>query len=56
MILSHLAGHVHPDTGVLVLSLPAKELPFHLPGLAPVSQRSYGDAQLVFYRPSAERM
>jgi 16S rRNA (guanine966-N2)-methyltransferase len=47
--LFKLARHVN-DSGLLVLSLPSDEESFKLPGFNLVSQKLYGDAQLVFYR------
>lgn len=44
-----LASHVVP-AGILVLSWPSnKDVP-KLPSLEQIEQRSYGDAQLIFYR------
>lgn len=51
-LLQRLAGHI-ADTGILVLSWPGSEQPFDFPELTQIEQRSYGDAQLVFYRKTA---
>jgi 16S rRNA (guanine966-N2)-methyltransferase len=51
-LLQRLANRL-ADTGVLVLSWPGSEPPFDFPGLTQIEQRSYGDAQLVFYRKAA---
>lgn len=48
-LLSRLAGVVKPD-GLLVLSWPGNQAPPELTGLGQIEQRSYGDAQLIFYR------
>lgn len=48
-VIERLAYHLAPK-GVYVLSWPAQfEIP-RLPGLEAVSQKNYGDAQLVFFR------
>jgi 16S rRNA (guanine966-N2)-methyltransferase len=48
-VLERLAVHV-PSGGLLVLSWPGSESVRDFPGLAVVSHKTYGDAQLVFYR------
>ena len=48
-VIRRLAGAVETG-GILVLSWPGAEEDPTLPGLERIDQRSYGDAQLVFYR------
>ena len=48
-LLQRLAERVRPD-GLLVLSWPGNQEPPALENLQQIEQRSYGDAQLVFYR------
>lgn len=48
-VLERLCVHVKPG-GLLVLSWPGSEAVRDFAGLSIVSQKSYGDAQLVFYR------
>ncbi len=47
--LIKLSSHV-ASTGTLVLSLPADENGLKIPGFNEVSNKSYGDARLVFYK------
>lgn len=44
-----LAGHVKSG-GLLVLSWPSNEDPIVIPELRQIEQRTYGNAQLIFYR------
>lgn len=44
-----LAAHVEKG-GLLVLSWPGNSMSLVIPGLEQIDQRSYGDAQLIFYR------
>lgn len=48
-VLERLTAHV-ADGGLFVLSWPGNEPVRGFPGLGVVSNKSYGDAQLVFYR------
>ena len=48
-LLERLMAHV-ADGGLFVLSWPGSELVREFPGLEIVSHKTYGDAQLVFYR------
>lgn len=48
-VLERLTVHVAND-GLFVLSWPGHEPVRQFPGLEVVSQKSYGDAQLVFYQ------
>ena len=48
-VLERLTVHVKPD-GLFVLSWPGSEPVREFAGLTVVSHKSYGDAQLVFYR------
>ena len=48
-VIERLAVHVKPD-GVYVLSWPGREAARDFPGFDIVSQKDYGDIQLVFYR------
>jgi 16S rRNA (guanine966-N2)-methyltransferase len=48
-VLERLGVHVKPG-GLLVLSWPGREAVRDFTGLQVVSHKSYGDAQLVFYR------
>ena len=48
-VLARLSVHV-PAGGLLVLSWPGHEPVREFPGLETVSNKTYGDAQLVFYR------
>ncbi|MDQ5972288.1 MAG: rRNA (guanine966-N2)-methyltransferase [Patescibacteria group bacterium] len=48
-VIERLARHLAP-TGVYVLSWPSQYEHPRLPGLEVVSNKLYGDAQLVFYR------
>jgi 16S rRNA (guanine966-N2)-methyltransferase len=48
-LIQKLTKHLTP-TGILVLSWPGKVPPLQLEGLHFISQKSYGDAQLIFYR------
>ena len=48
-VLERLTAHVKPG-GLFVLSWPGSEPVRELSGLAVISHKSYGDAQLVFYR------
>jgi 16S rRNA (guanine966-N2)-methyltransferase len=48
-VLERMAVHVHPG-GLYVLSWPGGEQIRNFIGLTQVSSKSYGDAQLVFYR------
>lgn len=50
-VLERLSVHVKPG-GLLVLSWPGGEAVRPFPGLEIVSHKTYGDAQLVFYRRS----
>lgn len=47
--ISLLATHVKKE-GLLVLSYPGSSEPLIIPGHEQIERRSYGDAQLVFYR------
>ncbi|HEV2402908.1 MAG TPA: RsmD family RNA methyltransferase [Candidatus Saccharimonadales bacterium] len=49
-VVEKLTRHVKPD-GVFVLDWPGKKQPPALGGMNVIQQKSYGDAQLVFYRP-----
>lgn len=49
-VIERLAVHAKPG-GIFVLSWPGSEPVRELAGVAVVSSRQYGDAQLVFYRP-----
>lgn len=49
--LERLAHRVSPE-GIMVLSWPGREAPPVFVGLNLVLQKSYGDAQLLFYRAS----
>ncbi|HSX31132.1 MAG TPA: RsmD family RNA methyltransferase [Candidatus Saccharimonadales bacterium] len=51
-LLQRLTAHVASD-GLFVLSWPGNEPAREFPGLQLVSHKSYGDAQLVFYRRPA---
>jgi 16S rRNA (guanine966-N2)-methyltransferase len=44
-----LATHVKKE-GLLVLSWPGNSIPLVIPGLEQIDMRTYGDAQLIFYR------
>lgn len=48
-VIERLAVHVKPE-GILVLSWPGSEPIRELKDLEPVTHKSYGDIQLVFYR------
>ncbi|HSX08433.1 MAG TPA: RsmD family RNA methyltransferase [Candidatus Saccharimonadales bacterium] len=48
-IVRELTNHIKTD-GILVLSWPGHELPPGLDGLVQITQKLYGDAQLVFYQ------
>jgi 16S rRNA (guanine966-N2)-methyltransferase len=48
-VIERLAVHVETD-GILVLSWPGKEPVRKLQGMEVVSNKNYGDIQLVFYR------
>lgn len=48
-IVRGLTNHLRTD-GILVLSWPGHELPLSLDGLVQITQKMYGDAQLVFYQ------
>jgi len=48
-VIERLFGHLKP-TGVLVLSWPGSEPTREFAGVTVVAHKSYGDAQLVFYR------
>lgn len=48
-VLARLTAHVLPD-GLFVLSWPGSEPVSEFEGLEVASQKSYGDAQLIFYR------
>lgn len=48
-VIERLSVHV-ADDGLLVLSWPGKEPVRSLPGLEVIQNKTYGDAQLVFYR------
>jgi len=48
-VLERLTVHIKPG-GLLVLSWPGSEAVRDFTGLAVVSHKSYGDAQLVFYK------
>jgi 16S rRNA G966 N2-methylase RsmD len=48
-VLERLTVHVAPE-GILVLSWPGSEPVRPFEGFAVVSHKTYGDAQLVFYR------
>ena len=50
-VIERLAAHVEPS-GILVLSWPGKEPVRILKSLEVVSNKNYGDIQLVFYRRS----
>ncbi|HSX15314.1 MAG TPA: RsmD family RNA methyltransferase [Candidatus Saccharimonadales bacterium] len=50
-VLEHLTTHVATD-GLFVLSWPGSEPVREFPGLEIASHKTYGDAQLVFYRRS----
>lgn len=50
-----LAVRVEPN-GLLVLSWPGKNPAPKLPGMDIVRQKSYGDAQIIFYQPVGLRM
>jgi 16S rRNA (guanine966-N2)-methyltransferase len=48
-VLTELTRHISPG-GILALSWPGSEAPPEFEGFETVQQKSYGDAQLVFYR------
>jgi 16S rRNA (guanine966-N2)-methyltransferase len=48
-VLERLSVHV-PEGGLLVLSWPGSEAVREFPGLEVILHKTYGDAQLVFYR------
>lgn len=48
-ILQSLVAHVEPG-GLMVVSWPGKEPPRDFDGIERLDAKSYGDAQLVFYR------
>jgi 16S rRNA (guanine966-N2)-methyltransferase len=48
-VLERLLVHVKAS-GIFALSWPGSESPRELPGADMISSKSYGDAQLVFYR------
>lgn len=52
--LHRLAGHLRPG-GVFIVSWPGGEEIPAIPGLLEVSRKSYGDAQLVFYKSASEQ-
>jgi len=52
-VLERLTAHVRLAGGLYVLSWPGGEPIRELPGLEIISHKTYGDAQLVFYRRTA---
>ncbi len=48
-VLERLSVHIRPG-GLLVLSWPGSELVRDFAGLEVISHKSYGDAQLIFYK------
>ena len=45
-----ITNHLAPD-GIVVFSLPSTIEPLRLPGLKVIKQKTYGVAQLVYYKP-----